>query len=354
MLRRRAAAAVGRPGRHTRVLNTVSEFMLAVYALIRHSGDVEPRQHRARTGGGAGGRGRRPVPRCPTFRRRAAADDAAVLARRARRLPDAAAQPHRRTVAVRRRRVDRRRQVHPGQQPGPGAGEPGRRAAADHPGPAAGLPPGRRPGLRRAGAAARAGPRPRPGRAERCRSSTRRCSHPGWPCSTRPTSTRWSPPTAPWPGSSSPPATCGCSSRRPPATPTPCPGGCCGTPASGARRWRSCSTGCRPVARDEIAGDFAAMLAAEDLGDAALFVLTETVLDRHGLLPELDVAPIKRWLDTVARDLAPAPADRRAHAAPARSPRSAPGWRTWPGRPTSRPPRRPRWPARSARPTPRR
>jgi hypothetical protein len=58
-----------------------------------------------------------------------------------------------------------------------------------------------------------------------------------------------------------------------------------------------------PAARDDITGDFAAMLATEDLANAPLFVVTETALDRHGLLPELDVAPIKRWLDAVARDL---------------------------------------------------
>ena len=57
-----------------------------------------------------------------------------------------------------------------------------------------------------------------------------------------------------------------------------------------------------PEARDDITGDFAGMLAAEDLSGAPLFVLTETVLDRHGMLPELDVVAIKRWLDTVARE----------------------------------------------------
>jgi hypothetical protein len=58
-----------------------------------------------------------------------------------------------------------------------------------------------------------------------------------------------------------------------------------------------------PATREDIAGDFAAMLAAGDLANAPLFVVTETALDRHGLLPELDVAPVKRWLDTVAHDL---------------------------------------------------
>jgi hypothetical protein len=56
-----------------------------------------------------------------------------------------------------------------------------------------------------------------------------------------------------------------------------------------------------PAGRDEISADFAQMLASVGLGDAALFVVAETTLDRHGLLPEADVVPIKTWLDSVAR-----------------------------------------------------
>jgi hypothetical protein len=44
------------------------------------------------------------------------------------------------------------------------------------------------------------------------------------------------------------------------------------------------------------------MLAGEGLGDAPLFVVPETTLDGYGLMPELDVLPIKRWIDGVARD----------------------------------------------------
>ena len=63
--------------------------------------------------------------------------------RPARRLPAAPAGPARRAAARGGRRLHRRRQVHPGQQPGPGAGQRRRRAPPDHPLPGAGLPPDR-------------------------------------------------------------------------------------------------------------------------------------------------------------------------------------------------------------------
>ncbi len=67
----------------------------------------------------------------------------------------------------------------------------------------------------------------------------------GSPCWTPPTSTRSSRPTARSRRSSSRRPTSGCSSPRPPVTPTRCRGASCAAPASGARRWRWSSTGCR-------------------------------------------------------------------------------------------------------------
>jgi hypothetical protein len=55
-------------------------------------------------------------------------------------------------------------------------------------------------------------------------------------------------------------------------------------------------------ARDEIAAHLARMLAAEGLFDAPLFVVPESTLDGYGMISELDIAPIKRWLDGIARD----------------------------------------------------
>lgn len=53
-------------------------------------------------------------------------------------------------------------------------------------------------------------------------------------------------------------------------------------------------------ARDDIRADFARMLAGQRLGDAPLFVVTESTLDGHGLVAESQVRPIKVWLDMVA------------------------------------------------------
>jgi Dynamin family len=44
------------------------------------------------------------------------------------------------------------------------------------------------------------------------------------------------------------------------------------------------------------------MLRDNGLAEAPLFVLAESALDRHGLLPEHSVAPLKRWIDAIARD----------------------------------------------------
>ena len=78
--------------------------------------------------------------------------------RAARRLPAAPAAPAGRAAAGGGRRLHRRGQVHAGQQPGPGAGQPGRGAAADHPVPGAGPPPRRRRLVHQGDAAARPGP----------------------------------------------------------------------------------------------------------------------------------------------------------------------------------------------------
>jgi len=56
-----------------------------------------------------------------------------------------------------------------------------------------------------------------------------------------------------------------------------------------------------PEARDDITGHLARMLAAQGLDEAPLFTISESTLDAFGLLPEADVAPVKRWLDGVAR-----------------------------------------------------
>jgi hypothetical protein len=55
-----------------------------------------------------------------------------------------------------------------------------------------------------------------------------------------------------------------------------------------------------PEARDEVSVHFGQMLAAQDLGDAPLFVILESTLDGHGLLPEPQTRPVKQWLDEVA------------------------------------------------------
>ena len=104
--------------------------------------------------------GRRDPLRAARARRRAGRRGAHRAGPPARRLPAPPAAPAGRAAAHRGRRIDRGGQVDRGQQPGPGAGQPGRGAASDHPLPGAGLP-SLRPALvlRRPGAArARPGP----------------------------------------------------------------------------------------------------------------------------------------------------------------------------------------------------
>ena len=125
-------------------------------------------------------------------------------ARPARRLRHPAPDLARRPAARRRRRLDRRGQVDARQLRRRARGDPARRPAADDP-----LAGARPPPLRRAlvlGPAHPAGPGPhhrsalvvgRPGRG--APRSRRRRSPPGWPCSTPPTSTASSRPTATWP-----------------------------------------------------------------------------------------------------------------------------------------------------------
>ena len=59
-----------------------------------------------------------------------------------------------------------------------------------------------------------------------------------------------------------------------------------------------------PHARDEVSIHFARMLGSQGLGETGLFVVAESTPDSHGLLPDRDVAPIRRWLDAVASDSA--------------------------------------------------
>ena len=58
-----------------------------------------------------------------------------------------------------------------------------------------------------------------------------------------------------------------------------------------------------PEVGDDIAAHLGRMLGGEGLGDAPVFVVPETTLDGYGLLPELEVLPVKRWIDGVARDM---------------------------------------------------
>ena len=84
----------------------------------------------------------------------------------------------------------------------------------------------------------------------RCASSPTRACPRAWPCSTPPTWTPSSTPTASSRPSSWPRRTCGCSSRPPRATPTPSRGGCSTRPRPAPPRSPSCSTGCpRPRCR---------------------------------------------------------------------------------------------------------
>jgi hypothetical protein len=55
-----------------------------------------------------------------------------------------------------------------------------------------------------------------------------------------------------------------------------------------------------PHARDEVSIHFARMLGSQGLGETGLFVVAESTPDSHGLLPDADVAPIRRWISAVA------------------------------------------------------
>jgi hypothetical protein len=55
-----------------------------------------------------------------------------------------------------------------------------------------------------------------------------------------------------------------------------------------------------PEACDDVSIHFGQMLAAQDFADAPLFVIRESTLDGHGLLPEPETRPVKQWLDQVA------------------------------------------------------
>lgn len=54
--------------------------------------------------------------------------------------------------------------------------------------------------------------------------------------------------------------------------------------------------------QQQVFGHFAHMLATQGLGDVAVFALTESTLDGHGMLAETEVAPIKQWIDWISRD----------------------------------------------------
>jgi hypothetical protein len=51
---------------------------------------------------------------------------------------------------------------------------------------------------------------------------------------------------------------------------------------------------------DRITVHFAGMLAEQSLARAPLFTVRESTLDGHGMVPEAEVSPVKRWLDDVA------------------------------------------------------
>jgi hypothetical protein len=58
------------------------------------------------------------------------------------------------------------------------------------------------------------------------------------------------------------------------------------------------------AASGEVASHLGQMLSDNGLGGAPLFVIPHSTLDGQGLLPERTVAPLKRWIDLVARDAA--------------------------------------------------
>lgn len=57
-----------------------------------------------------------------------------------------------------------------------------------------------------------------------------------------------------------------------------------------------------PEVREEVAAHLRQLMAVRGLGETPLFPVAESTLDGNGLLPELEVQPVKRWLDAVARD----------------------------------------------------
>ena len=180
----------------------------------------------------AGGDRATRVPAGPALGRADARRVAAGARRPARRLPAAPAGPAGRPAARGGRRLHRRRQVDPGQQPGPGPGQRRRRAPPDHPLAGAGLQPGRHGLVPPGRAAARPDPHHR---------AERRPAHPATgrrPGAHRraglPRRARHRLGGRRQPGARrancSPPPTSGCSSPPPPGTPTPCPGSCCAPP----------------------------------------------------------------------------------------------------------------------------
>lgn len=59
-----------------------------------------------------------------------------------------------------------------------------------------------------------------------------------------------------------------------------------------------------PGADDEVAPHLTEMLAEHGLGNLRLFVIPETRLDEHGLLPEQAVAGLRDWLESLAQSAA--------------------------------------------------
>jgi hypothetical protein len=52
----------------------------------------------------------------------------------------------------------------------------------------------------------------------------------------------------------------------------------------------------------EVALHLAKMLTSQNLGEAPLFIIPESTLDGQGMLPGQRVAPVRTWLDSLARD----------------------------------------------------
>ncbi|PZM95046.1 MAG: ABC transporter [Actinobacteria bacterium] len=57
-----------------------------------------------------------------------------------------------------------------------------------------------------------------------------------------------------------------------------------------------------PEAIDEVSAHFSEMLAANDLANAPLFVVPESEVDGHGLLPEAATGLLREWFDKLAAD----------------------------------------------------